>query len=429
MKTTVETTSPIERKLSIEVEPERVAAELDRAYTALGRRVTLRGFRPGHVPRHVLERTYRAEVEGEVVEKVVQSSFTEAATAEGIEPVAPPQVSIEGAIAAGVPLRFSARVEVRPRIEPKEWRGLAVTRPAATVTDELVAAELLRLQEAHAQLEPVEGREVAEEGDWAVVDHVGTIDGAPFEGSTAEGVTVRVSAGSVEDGHLPVLAGRRIGESAEFDEPFPAEHRNPALRGRTAHVKVTLRALKAKRSPELDDAFAARVGVDGVETLEALRARLRADLEKRESRRAEGEFRDALVKAALARNEFEVPPSLVERAIDTMLEGTAERFARMGVDLAQLELDVARLRADLREQALLQVRGGILLDAIATAEGVQVTEEDLAAEAGRLAAEMGVPLQKVQKQLRGKDARAALESRVREEKAFSLLAQAATVQS
>jgi len=135
------------------------------------------------------------------------------------------------------------------------------------------------------------------------------------------------------------------------------------------------------------------------------------------------------VKAALARNEFEVPPALVERAIDTMIEGAAERFARSGIDIRRLELDFARMRADLREQALLQVRGALLLEAIADAEKIEVTDEDFQAEAARIAEELGAPLAKVQQQMRGKDAREALKNKIREDKALALLSSAANIQS
>jgi trigger factor len=428
MKINVETTSPVERKLSIEVPPERVAQELDRAYAAMGRRVKLPGFRPGHVPRHVLERNFRREVEADVVEKLVQSTFIEAAVQEKLDAVAPPQVSLEGALVVGGPFRYSATLEVRPVIAPKDYRGLVVSKKTAQVGSVEVDAELVKLQERHSQLVPVEGRDQAADGDWAEIDHDGTIDGLPFDGSRAEGVTVRVAAGKVEDGFLPALVGVQVGATIEIDEPFPADHRNATLRGKVAHMKITLKALKARQLPALDDALAAQVGIEGIETLPALRERIAADLTRRESQKVESEFKDALVKAALARNEFDVPPSMVERAIDSMLEGTAERFARMGLDLRTLELDMARLRGDLREQALLQVRGALLLDAIAELEKIEVGDEDLQVEAARLAAEMGVPLQNVQKQMRGKDARAALLNRVREDKALALLAQAATIQ-
>jgi len=429
MKINVQTTSPIERKLTIEVPAERVNEELDRAYVQLGRRVKLRGFRPGHVPRGVLVRNFKGEVEREVVEKLVSGTFLEAAKAEGVEAVAPPNVSLEGALAEGQAFKYTATVEVRPAIQPRDYKGLAVTRRAPQVGDAEVDAELQKLRESYATLVDAAGRDVAQDGDYAVIDHEGTIDGQPFDGSHAKGVTVKVGQGKVEEGFIPALLGKKVGETAEFEEPFPPDHRNPQLRGKQARMKVTLQGLKVRELAALDDALAARVGIEGIETLEQLKARIRADLGKREARRAQSELKDALLKAALEKNSFEVPPSMVERAIDAMLEGTVERFARMGVDVSQLDLDVARLRGDLREQALLQVRGALLLDAVATAERIEVTEDDLQAEVARLADEMGVPVETARKQMRGKDARAALENRVREDKALAVLEQAATIQS
>jgi len=429
MKIKVETNSPIERTLSVEVPPERVLAELDRAYVTLGRRVKLRGFRQGHVPRPVLERNFRAEIEGEVVEKLVQGTFVEAIQAEKLEPVAPPHVSLEGALTAGQAFRYSAKVEVKPVVVAKDYRGLTVTRRAASVGDAEVDAELQKLQESYATLVPVEGREVAEEGDFAVIDHQGTVEGKPFEGGTAEGVTVKAAPGEIGAGFIPALVGKKIGETVVIEEALPEQHRDAALRGKTAHMTVTLKGLKTRRLAALDDALAKQVGVEGIETLAGLRERIQSDLLKRETRRAETELRDALLKAALQKNEFEVPPSMVERTIDNMLEGTMERFARMGVDVRQLDLDVARLRGDLREQALFQVRGSLLLEAVADAEKLDPTEEDLQAEVARVAGEMGVPLQQAQKQMRGAEARAALMNKVREDQALAVLTQSATIQA
>jgi trigger factor len=427
MKINVETVSPVERKLTIEVPPERVAKELDKAYVGVGRRAKLPGFRAGHIPRAVLERNFRPEVERDVAERLVNLTFVEAAREKGIEPVATPNVSLDGPLVPGATFRYSAKVEVRPAIAPRDYRGLAVTRTAPVVTDEAVLAELTKLRERFGTLQPLTGREVAEEGDWARIDHEGSIDGAPFEGSAAQGVSVRAAQGKVEEGNIAQLVGRKVGESVEFEEPFAADHRNPQLRGKVAQMKVTLRGLQVRQLPALDDDFARQVGVEGLETLEALRGRIRADLERREKRKADADFKDALIKAALARNDFEVPPSMVERTIDNMLESTVERFSRMGLDVAQLDLDVARLRGDLREQALLQVRGSLLLDAVADAEKIEVGAEDLQAELARVADEAGVPVAKVQQQMRSAEARSALHSRVREEKALSLLAEAASV--
>jgi trigger factor len=429
MKIQVENVSPVERKVTVEVDSERVAKELEKSYLGLGRRVKLKGFRPGKTPRKVLERHFKGEVESEVLDRIVQQTFAEAVKVESIPAIAPPHVSVTDGVVAGKPLRYTANVEVKPKVEPKEWRGLEVLRRTPQIGDAEVAAELTKIQDSLAQLVPVDGRFDAQLGDWAEIDHEGTIDGRPFQGSTAQGVTVQVAAGSIAEGHLEALAGKKLGETAEVDETFPADHRDATLRGKVAHMKVTLKGLKQRQAPQLDDALAKGLGLDGVETLDALRARIRSDLEKREHRKADAEFKDALVKAALARNEFEVPPALVERAIDGMLEGAAERFARSGLDIRKLELDFARMRGDLREQALTQVRGALLLEAIADAEKLEVTDEDLAAEGARIAEELGMPLAKIQQQLRGADARAALKSRVREDKAVALLASVASIKS
>ncbi len=429
MKIQVENVSPVERKVTIEVDPERVAKEIERAYTGLGRRVKLKGFRPGKAPRKVLERHFRSEVESEVAEKIVQQTFAEAVKVESIDVVAPPHVSISEGVAEGKPLRYTARVEVKPALDPKDYRGLEVTRKPPEVTEDMVSGELTKIQQSFSQAVPIEGRFEAQEGDWAVIDHEGTIDGKPFEGSRAEGVTVQVVPGAISDGNFELLKGKRIGESVEFDETFAADHRVEALRGKVAHMKATLKALRSREVPPLDDALAKQVGVEGIDTLDQLRARIRADLEKREARRAEAELKDGLVKAALAKNEFEVPPAMVERAIDAMIEGAAERFARSGIDIRQLELDYARMRADLREQALLQVRGRLLLDAIADAEKITVTDEDLQAEVARIAEDVGAPLAKVQQQMRGKEAREALNNKLREDKALALLSSSATIKN
>lgn len=429
MKIQVETLSPVERKVTIEVDPDRVAKELERAYTGLSRRVKLRGFRPGKAPRKVLERQFKGEVESDVAERLVADSFAEAVRQEALPVVAPPSVSIAEGIAEGKPLRYTARVEVKPKLEPKDYRGLTVSRKPPQVTEEMVTAELNRLQQSFAELVPVEGRTEAQAGDWAIIDHEGTVDGQPFAGSKAEGVTVKVAPGPVAEGNLEKLAGAKVGDVVEFEEAFGDDARDPALRGKTARMQARVQALKTQKIPALDDAFAKEVGIEGVETLEALRARIQGDLQKREDRRAEAQLRDALVKAALAKNDFDVPGALVERAIDQMIEGTAERFARQGIDLRQLQMDMARLRADLREQALLQVRGALLLEAIADTEKLEVTDEDIQAEIARIAEEMGVPVQRLQQQTRSEATRDALKNRVREDKALSLLTSAATIQA
>ena len=150
-------------------------------------------------------------------------------------------------------------------------------------------------------------------------------------------------------------------------------------------------------------------------------ARIREDLTKREQRRSDIELRDALVKAALAKNDFEVPPALIERAIDMMIGGAGERFARQGLDIRQMGLDIPRLRAELRDQALLQVKGALLLEAIADTEKIEIGDADVEAEIAKTAAELNLPVAKVQQQMRSGESRLALRNRIREDKALAFL--------
>jgi trigger factor len=428
MKIQVEAVSPVEKKVTVEIDAEQVAKEVERAYVGLGRRVRLPGFRPGKVPRNVLVKNFRGEVEREVVEKLVNDSFAEAIRTEKVDAVASPDVSLaDPTFDAEKPLKYTAKVEVRPQISPRDYKGLEVVHKAGVVTDAMVEEELKKLLDSAATLVEVKDRDVAAKGDWATIDHEGTIDGAPFTGSTAQGVTVRVEEGALENGNFGHLEGKKIGDAVEFDHTFPADSRVEDVRGKTAKFKATIRALKVRQSPALDDEFAKQVGVLGVETVDQLKARMRADIEKREQQKSDAELKDALVKAALARNEFEVPPALVERTIDSMIESTAERLARSGIDLRQLQLDLPRLRADLREKALHQVRAALLLEAIAEAEKIEIGAEDIEQEIARIAEDHGVPLERAKKDFRGKEALAALNVRIREGKALAVLTSSATV--
>jgi trigger factor len=420
MKVQVEKLSPVERKVTVEVAPDRVAKEIDRAYASLGRRVKIKGFRPGKAPRAVLERNFRDQVEAEVLERLVQSTFEEAARAESLQAVAAPRVQVaEPGLGMGRPLSYTARVEVKPVIEPREYRGLEVDRKTAQVTDAMVEAELERLRQSFAQMEPVEGRTDARKGDWAVIDYEGTVDGATFDGGKAEGALVQVADGEFLKGEMAVLEGRNVGDAFEVEHPFPADFREEALRGKQGKFAIKLVSLRTQKMPAFDDAFAKEVGIEGVETLEALRARVRSDIEKREKHRAEAEQKDLLVRAALARNDFEVPPALVERTLDAMMESTAQRFARQGIDIRQLDLDVARIRADLREQALHTVKAALVLEAIAELEKVEVTAEDEKAELERRAEELHVPVSKLKVR---DEMREALRQQIREDKTVALLA-------
>ncbi|OJT21010.1 trigger factor [Archangium sp. Cb G35] len=419
MKVQIEELSPIEKKLSIEVENSRVTEELTRAYTALGKQVKLPGFRQGKVPRRILEQRYREQVEDEVIQRVVQNAWLEAAREHKVEAVAPPQVTNNSGLKADAPFTFEARVEVKPKVEAKDYQGLSLTRSETKVEDKEVDDRLTQLRESMARLENIEGRDTAQMGDFATVDYHATVDGKDFPGSKADDVTVELAPGELVESNVAALEGTKVGEAKELDYSFPADYRVEDVKGKTARFKFTVKGLKKKVIPELDDAFAKETGE--AQTLEELRGKIRADLEQGKRNKAQGEERDALFKALIERNTFEVPKAMVERTIDNMLENRLRAMARMGMDPRQLNLDFARLREDLREEATKEVKGALLIEAIAQKENIQTSDADVEKKLEELAKEAKQDISVVRKYFKGANEREGLSLRLREEKTIEFL--------
>ncbi|WNG29022.1 trigger factor [Cystobacter fuscus] len=419
MKVQVEELSPIEKKLSIEVDTARVAEELTRAYSALGKQVKLPGFRQGKVPRRILEQRFRERVEDDVIQRVVQSAWLEAVRDHKVEAVAPPQVTNNSGLKTNAPFTFEARVEVKPQVEAKDYQGLPLTRVDSQVTDAEVDERLEQLRQNMARLDAVEGRDIAQAGDFATVDYEALVDGKEFPGSKAEGVTVELAPGELVESNVAALEGAKVGETRELDYTFPADYRVEDVKGKTAHFKFHVKGLKKKIVPELNDDFAKEAGE--TQSLAELRTKIRTDLELNKKNRVLGEERAALIKALVERNAFEVPKSMVERTIDQMLEQRLRAMARMGMDPRRLNLDFARLREELREEALQEVRGALLFESIALKENLKTTDEDVEKKIAELAKEANQSIDVVRKYFKGPEERQGLSLRLREEKTIEFL--------
>lgn len=422
----VEEVSPIERRIRIEVDPAVVQVELDSAYKVLSRRVQIPGFRPGRVPRRILEARYKAQVEGDVMQHLVEHSYREAiSTRPDLEPVAPPRVTGAEALKVGEPFRYQANVEIKPKVEPKDYEGLALKKPSVEITDALVDAEIEKLRQSMATLEPIEGRTAAETGDFAVVDWEGAVDGKPFAGGKATDATLEIAPGNFGQGNAPELAGAAIGETREIAHTFEKDHRLAELAGKSGVFKVTLKGLKSKKVPALDDALASASG--GGSTLAELKERVRKELTERDTEKAERSVRDQIVAQLIKRNPFDVPRSMIERAIDQMIESALERATRQGLDPRRLGIDIERMRESLRERAETEVRAALLLEAISAKEKIAAEESDLDGRIQELAGKYKMPAEKLRAMLHDEEQLASLSLRIREEKTLAFLESKAAV--
>ncbi len=423
----VEEVSAVERRINVEVEPAIVEVQLDAAYRTLSRQVKVPGFRPGRVPRRILEARYKAQVEGDVIQQLVEHSYREAILERpDLEPVAPPRVTNAEQIKIGEPFRYQANVEIKPKIEPKDYEGLELKKEKVEVTDALVDAELEKLRQSMAEMVSVEGRSTAEVGDFAVVDWVGSIDGKPFPGGATTDATLEIAEGSFGQGNAAELAGASVGETREIAHTFEKDHRLAELAGKSTLFKVLLKGLKTKRVPALDDELAKRIGTTG---LAELRDRIRRDLTEREAEKAERAMREQLVGELIKKNPFDVPRSMVERALDHMIQTTMDRVLRQGVDPRQLGIDVERLREQLRGSANSDVRGALLLEAISLKEKIAVEDADVEAKVKALAGKHNMPEEKMRAVLSQDGQLEALRYRIREEKTLAFLESKAKIPS
>ena len=423
MKVQVQELSPIEKSLSIEVEPAVVAKELDQAYSTLSRQVKIAGFRPGKVPRRILEQRFKAEVEDDVIRRVVAKSYVEAVKANNIEAVADPHVT-NGKLDVTQPFAFTARVEVKPQVVAKDYQGLSLKKNEQTISDATVDERIEAIRQNLSTVEKVEGRDVVNAGDICLIDYTSTIDGKEFQGGTAKDTLVEVAAGDIIHAKIPQLEGLKAGAQKEVEYTFPEDHRDD-LKGKTAKFAVTVKEIRERKLPAIDDALAEKSGA-GVHTLKELRDRIRKDLERAQKRTAENEEREAIVKGLVEKNAFDVPKAMIERAMDMMLEGAFNMLARSGMDPNRVNIDWAKMREDFRPKAETEVRGQLLFEAVSKQEKIDVTDEDVEKKLESIAEETQNPLSQVRKAYKEQQSKEALRSRIREEKTIAFLKAAAT---
>jgi trigger factor len=418
MKVSVEELSPIERKLHIEVPPDQVEAELKRAYAELGRRVKIPGFRPGKVPRRILEQRYRAEVEADVTQRVVEINYLRAVSEKKVDVVANPKVS-NARLQPGQAFAFEARVEVKPVLTPKSYEGLALKKVDATVPEDKVNERIEQIRQRMGSLEPLTGRDVAQAKDYAVVDYEATVDGKPFPGNSAQNVTVQVAPGELVESNIAALEGVKVGDKKEVEYAFPKDFPQEELRGKVGNFVLHLKGLKHEVTPELNDEFAKDVG--GGATVAELRAKVRADLEAAAKLDAERAEREALLRALVEANPFEAPKSMVDRAVEAMLEGGLRNMIRAGADPRQLGLDFGKLREELKDRATLEVKGSLILEAIALKEKIEPTDAELGARIDELAKGAGAQAPQLRAHYQKAEERRTLALRVREDKTVQFL--------
>jgi trigger factor len=391
--------------LTVEVSAEKVNQGLDEAFKKVVKQVNVPGFRKGKMPRPLFEKRFGVEsLYEETINILLPDAYEEAIEETGIVPVDRPNIDVEQ-IEKGKNFIFKATVTVKPEVKLGEYKGLEVEELDTNVSDEDVNKELETLQSRHAEL-VVKEDSPAENGDTVVIDFEGFVNDVAFEGGKAENYTLELGSGSFIPGFEEQLVGTKAGETKDVNVTFPEEYHAAELAGQPAVFKVTVHEIKAKELPELDDEFA-KDADDEVETLDELKEKIKTRLKDSKEHEAEHQLRDTLVEKAAENAEVEIPEAMINTEINRMMQEFEQRLQMQGMNL---ELyfqfsgqDENALREQMKEDAEKRVKNSLTLEAIAKAENLEASEEDLNAELEKMAQMYNMTVENIKAALGGTD--------------------------
>lgn len=435
MKMEVTELGPMKRALKIEVPADEVTQRITRAYGELNRQVNIPGFRPGKVPLALLEKRYAKAVEEDVIRTIVPDFYDKAVREAGIVPVhveIPPLDRVK--IKKNEPFTFTATVEIKPKIELRDYKApspISLKPDKRTVTDEQLDRGLEVLREQHARLEAVPPTHVIVDGDYIVLDVEGALDGAPLDGTKKEGQLHKVGShatvlGLEIDTHV---VGKKEGDTLQISQPYPPSHPDPRVAGKTVVFTLTIKSVKEKKLPALDDEFAKDCGP--YNSLQEIKDKLRAGMEQALKREIEDSYKDTIVKRLLDTHHFDLPETMVERELEAIVRQHLQQHQRKGgAQKSPGAEELNRLRQEHRDEAARRVKVSLVLEAIAEKEGLTVTQEDFNAEIVRLASELKIPTAELVKMIKagGQESTDDLRTRILVDKALDFVYRNSVIQ-
>ena len=384
-------------KLIIEVPAEELEKAIQEAYQKQKSKISLPGFRKGKVPRQMIEKIYGPEVFYEdAANSLISAEYPKAVEESGEEIVSRPTIDVVQ-IEKGKPFIFSAEAAVKPEVTLGTYLGVQVAKAEITVTEEEVDAEVNKERESNARMVAVEGRAI-ENGDTAVIDYEGFMDGEAFEGGKGENHSLVIGSHTFIPGFEEQLIGKGAGDNVEVSVVFPEEYHAKELAGRPALFQVKINEIKVKELPELDDEFAQ--DVSEFDTLAEYRESVRKAVEERKQEEARRQKEDEAVQKAVEGAKMEIPDAMLDTQVSSMLEEFASRIGQQGLSLEQYlqftGATVEALQEQMRPDALKRIQSSLVLEAIAKAEQLEVSEEEFEEEIEHMAAAYNIEKEKLE---------------------------------
>lgn len=371
---TVEEISPIKKKLSFNIPWEKVKSELDLTYKKIGNSAKIKGFRPGKIPRAILEKYYRDQSEEETEVGIINQYYWDALIKEGIKAVNIPQIEHKG-IEIGKDYAFSVIVEVEPDIEPKNYMGLEIISDEVKISDEDVSQRLEEIRQTFATLEEIVEDRGAEKGDFLVIDFNGNIEGKLTRELTGIDQIVEIGAGRL---NLPLedkLIGMRKGDEKTFELEMPADHPIQVVRGKRVNINVKIKGIRAMKLPPLDEEFIKNF--DKFDSLEHLKEEIRKQLLEEKSMASEANMISQLEQKLLDNNQFEVPETLINRQSELLMSNAQRKMRERGISQEQINDFLNKYSKEYRDEAAKTIKLMLLTKKIAEKECINVDDHEI----------------------------------------------------
>ncbi|MCA9603678.1 MAG: trigger factor [Polyangiales bacterium] len=413
MNAEIQELSPVLVELKVEIPWDRVKTSLDQSFDQVSKRARVKGFRPGKVPPHLVRQLYAKQVRGEVAAQLVEQSFFEAVQQHQLAVVAEPHVQTDE-VKDGEPLKFTARVEVRPKIEKVNTKDLEAKHHAHPVTDEQVNQEVEELRMKHSEVSVPDPMRPAKGNDELTIDYTVKVDGVDKPEMAATDRVVDLGSGALIPAFEEGLTGASPGDTKTIEVTFEDDHQSEDLRGKKAEFAVTVKSLRERILPELDDEFAKDVG--DYATLLELRMKIREGLQKVADQHSDAALRESLIDSLIEKNPIEVPPSLV---MQEERRAVYEYAAYMGMT-GQLEQLSEALHGTMHARAERKVKAALLLAAVAREQKIEITDADVDARLLKMSEQTGKHIAKIKAEYAG-ERRAIVENNVLEEKLMDYL--------
>ncbi|MDQ6802298.1 MAG: trigger factor [Acidobacteriota bacterium] len=407
--------SPVKKSIEVEIPADLISNEAKRVTTEFTRQATLPGFRPGKVPLSVVRTRFAKEIQDEVMSRLLARSFRDAISEKDVEPVGDPQLQHVDAYIEGAPIKYTAEFEVKPKIELRDYRGIEIDDPKIEVADEDVDKMIERLRD-QASAYRVEGDRPLQTDDFAMIDI--TTSGEGIDAETRSG-HFRVGEETPMSELHDALLGKKPGETAAFDKTYGDDAANENFRGKNIHHEVALKEIRVQEKPEINDEFAKSVG--GWESVQQMRETIGADIRKHKEFEALRVKQNQIGEHLLGIHDFDVPDALVEEELGKSLQNYARFLASQGVDVEKAELDWNKISQEFRPEAVKRVKRGLILEAIAKKEAIEVSDVEADAEIRRAANENGRDFAEVKHRLRHDGGYEALRASLAQEKALAFV--------